>query len=167
MLVHESLLRDNTAIPLKYDEENQVPSKILFRSEACVVLIESGIETCKSCKSFDKKKVVKTKKVVTPASKFAPLSKTSRAKLVLSLVKERIQTKKLQCQVERLQSEMDTKGISVSSGMAKDINSIMKNQGDSSPFMKLFWKEQKKMSAQGNFVYHPMLIRFCLSLASK
>ena len=63
---------------------------------------------------------------------------------------------------------MESKGIAVSSGMADDINAIMKNQSeDSSPFMKLFWREQKKLSSQGNYVYHPMMIRFCLSLASK
>ena len=37
------------------------------------------------------------------------------------------------------------------------------------PFTKLFWQEQKKF-AQGNSLairYHPMIIRFCISLASK
>ena len=38
------------------------------------------------------------------------------------------------------------------------------------PFMKLFWEQQKQFtknkSATSN-CYHPMIIRFCLSLASK
>ena len=37
------------------------------------------------------------------------------------------------------------------------------------PFIKLCWQEQKKL-AQGNSLairYHPMIIRFCISLASK
>ena len=155
------------AIPLKYDEENQVPNKILYRFSACWALIENG-EICSGCKSCVQKNVLKPQKVITPASKFAPLSRTNRAKVILALIKERARAKELAEKVEKLQNEMDTKGITVSSGMANDINRIMKNNEDnSSPFMKLFWKEQKKMSNQGNFVYHPMLIRFCLSLASK
>ena len=37
-----------------------------------------------------------------------------------------------------------------------------------SPFMKPFWELQKSSQNKGSGVrYHPMIIRFCLSLASK
>ena len=36
-----------------------------------------------------------------------------------------------------------------------------------SPFMKLFWNQQKLLSNNGCKKYHPMIIRFCLSLAFK
>ena len=38
-----------------------------------------------------------------------------------------------------------------------------------SPFMRLFWEEQPKylQSSQNNVKYYPMIIRYCLSLASK
>ena len=38
-----------------------------------------------------------------------------------------------------------------------------------SPFMKLFWKEQKKYLSINPKArkYHPIIIRFCLSLAAK
>ena len=38
-----------------------------------------------------------------------------------------------------------------------------------SPFMKFFWKEQQKYlkSLSNGIRYHPMIIRYCLSLASK
>ena len=65
------------------------------------------------------KKPLKRKKVVTPASKFSPLSKTSLVKLILSLVKDRSQTKKLQCQLERLQNETDTKEFLYHQGWSK------------------------------------------------
>ena len=54
--------------------------------------------------------------------------------------------------------------------MSHDFASII-DQGSKSmtPFMRLFWKEQRKMFChlmQGQR-YHPMMIRFCLSLHSK
>ena len=37
-----------------------------------------------------------------------------------------------------------------------------------SPFMKLFWEQQKSSQKKRSGVrYHPMIIRFCLSIASK
>ena len=33
--------------------------------------------------------------------------------------------------------------------------------------MKLFWDEQRKSMSSGSHRYHPMIIRFCLSLATK
>eukprot|EP00111_Clytia_hemisphaerica_P001296 TCONS_00003711-protein len=98
--------------------------KILYRSLACGTLIESE-EICSGCKCCVKKNVLKPKKEITPASKFAPLSRTNRAKVILALVKERARVKELAGKVEKLQSEKETKVISVSSGMSKDINRIM------------------------------------------
>ena len=37
-----------------------------------------------------------------------------------------------------------------------------------SPFMKLFWEQQREVIGKGTGVrYQPMIIRFCLSLAAK
>ena len=38
-----------------------------------------------------------------------------------------------------------------------------------SPFMKFFWEEQQKYLKSSSTVtaYHPMIIRYCLSLAAK
>ena len=47
---------------------------------------------------------------------------------------------------------------------------MSENLGKMTPLMKLFWEQQKQFtknkSATSNR-YHPMIIRFCLSLASK
>ena len=45
----------------------------------------------------------------------------------------------------------------------------MENNNNVSPFVTLFWDEQKQL-ANGNpnaIKYHPMMIRFCISLAAK
>ena len=50
------------------------------------------------------------------------------------------------------------------------VPTIMSNVGkDISSFVQLFWQEQKKslsVTADG-IIHHPMIIRFCLSIASK
>lgn len=50
---------------------------------------------------------------------------------------------------------------------SKILNSA--NDADITPFMKLFWEPQKKLfsSSSKSVRYHPMIIRFCLSLAAK
>ena len=91
--------------------------------------------------------------------------------------KERAERKKLECENKLLQAEIDrvrneikTSGIKVDAEFESDIQHIMKNNiGNASPFMKMFWKEQKKAFVDNKNVskYHPMIIRFCLSLAAK
>ena len=47
---------------------------------------------------------------------------------------------------------------------------ISENLGKMTPFMKLFWEQQKQFTENKSKTskrYHPMIIRFCLSLASK
>ena len=44
---------------------------------------------------------------------------------------------------------------------------MRQNEETLTPFMKLFWSEQKKYHAKGQTRYHPMIIRFALSLAMK
>jgi len=59
----------------------------------------------------------------------------------------------------------------VTSDLNDDMVNIMKDADQSkvSPFMKFFWEEQQKYlkSASKSVRYHPMVIRYCLSLASK
>uniref|UniRef100_A0A7M5WZ49 Uncharacterized protein n=1 Tax=Clytia hemisphaerica TaxID=252671 RepID=A0A7M5WZ49_9CNID len=71
------------ATPLKYDKEVQVPPEIRYRSDVCEVLVAGSREICRICNSSEKKKDVKDKSNLTPASKFAPLSKTNPQKVIL------------------------------------------------------------------------------------
>ena len=55
--------------------------------------------------------------------------------------------------------------------MSEDLISIVSKTGQCtiSPFIKFFWEEQQKylkISSKG-IKYHPMIIRYCLSLAPK
>ena len=102
-----------------------------------------------------------------PASKFAPLSATNPNRVKKALIEERIKNKKLTLDVKYLEKEIEKKRVSLPTDLASDIESILENNSSVSPFMNLFWSEQKKLLHSKNFKYHPMIIRFCLSLAAK
>ena len=68
-----------------------------------------------------------------------------------------------------MQEQIQTSGVHLPSEIVKDIHTIMsKSEDDASPFVKLMWEEQKQaLQKQKVSRYHPMIIRFCLSLATK
>ena len=67
--------------------------------------------------------------------------------------------------------EIKTSSVKVSTELNTDMITIMSNtdQSEISPFMKFFWEEQQKYlnSSPTGIRYHPMIIRYCLSLAAK
>ena len=171
--------------PCEYSEENNEPctSKVYIRPKTCELLINGNSDnsTCRSCVEFPakakKEAAVKQKILSTPPLLNAPLRYTNPEKVTLALQKERAERKKLECENKLLQAEIDrvrneikTSGIKVDAEFESDIQHIMKNNIDNaSPFMKMFWKEQKKACEDNKNVskYYPMIIRFCLSLAAK
>ena len=69
-----------------------------------------------------------------------------------------------------MQEQINLIVVVVTSVLKDDIHDLMENNLEAvSPFMKLFWKEQKKYLSINpkDRKYHPMIIRFCLSLAAK
>ena len=64
--------------------------------------------------------------------------------------------------------EVNSASIKIDNQLSWDIDTIMSaNIEKASPFMKLFWNEQIKNFDQKSRRYHPMIIRFCLAIASK
>ena len=77
-------------------------------------------------------------------------------------------TKELENVIARMQKEISSKKITINSSIADDIEEVMNKNLNVSPFMKLFWEQQKSSQNKGSGVrYHPMIIRFCLSIALK
>ena len=69
-----------------------------------------------------------------------------------------------------MQEQINLIGVEVTPVLKDDIHDLMKNNLEAvSPFIKLFWKEQKKYLSINPKArkYHPMIIRFCLLLAAK
>ena len=69
-----------------------------------------------------------------------------------------------------MQSELLKSNVEVDQELSDDFTQIL-DSADSriTPFMNLFWQEQKKLFSKSptGVRYHPMIIRFCLSLAAK
>ena len=83
--------------------------------------------------------------LTSPAHKFAPLSKTSKVRINLALQQERRKCKELEGKLEKMNSEIYLNSVNVTESMNNDLVDIMNNVGkDISPFMQLFWQEQKK-----------------------
>ena len=83
----------------------------------------------------------------------------------------RTENKELKMKLGKLQEEISKVSLPVSADLSNDLKSIIleTDQRNISPFMRLFWEEQQKylQSSPNNVKYHPMIIRYCFSLASK
>lgn len=77
----------------------------------------------------------------------------------------------LERQLNEMRVELEKTNIEVDHELSNDFSKILNSANDAeiTPFMKLFWEQQKKLfsSSSKGVRYHPMIIRFCLSLAAK
>jgi len=72
--------------------------------------------------------------------------------------------------LDEMKKEIKYSSIEIDHALRKDITyTIGKSDGNITSFMELFWQEQKKLlrSTNSGVRYHPMIIRYCLSLATK
>ena len=67
-----------------------------------------------------------------------------------------------------MRQQIASESVSVGETLSNDIQQIMSNNKENvTPFMKIFWEQQIEANQKGSMMYHPMIIRFCLSLAAK
>ena len=130
---------------------------------------------CSECQIADaaesKRPARASRKMQTPVKDKAPLSNTSHDRLVISLKEKRLECKELKGKVEETRASIRNNSVPIASELHSDLLTILSGQSlDSFPMMKIFWKQQQKAMACGNarqMRWHPMMIRFCLSLAIK
>ena len=113
-----------------------------------------------------------TKNQNTPAKLKAPISVTHPNKIKLALQQEREKNKLLQQELQQIKKSIDTSSQPISKDVHKDFVKIFSEHSKKhniSPFMKLFWEEQQKYlsTSKKGIRYHPMVIKYCLNLASK
>ena len=164
-------------MPCEIDIDNILNSpnqaKNYRRPNDCELMLLNDLN-CKKCtkfvKQYEKQNRAKEAIVNTPVKRNAPLTKTHPNRVQLALKEERAKSAELQKTIDKMRKEIQCGSVKVDDKLATDLEKIMSdNLDNASPFMKLFWEEQKK-NFDGNKnarVYHPMIIRFCLSLASK
>ena len=139
------------AVPCKLDlnsHDNSMQSHIFKRSKD-FLLLHNNTAMCVECNSFDSKirkdTALKTKIMNTPAHQKAPLTKTHPNRVKLALQKERLKCSQLQKKVgQQMQQEITSQGVKLDDQLSSDINKIMTESIDISPFMKLFWEQQKE-----------------------
>ena len=160
VIICEPDLQTESDIPIKTESYE--------RSKTCNILLNQG-GVCISCeKNSIKQKKVK-QNLLKPAHRNAPLSKTNPERIILSLKQQRKENKDLQNKIKMMEREISSNSVIVDEELGLDFQKIMsENDKNITPFMKLFWEQQQKSFGKGTTVrYHPMIIRFCLSLASK
>ena len=165
------------AIPYQVtsQEQLQFPAKsvVYNRPKRCLVLKESDgqCENCMKIENRTAKEVQrKGKNLCIPAKPKAPVSATHPTRLKLTLQQQRLKCSQLQKEIEEMRLAINSSSVSVDPKLDQDVKGIISTEGSKmSPFMKLFWEQQQKaFNNNYNAIrYHPMIIRFCLSLAAK
>ena len=165
------------AIPYQVtsQEQLQFPAKsvVYNRPKKCLVLKESDGQ-CENCMKIENKTAKevqrKGKNLCIPAKPKAPVSATHPTRLKLTLQQQRLKCSQLQKEIEEMRLAINSSSVSVDPQLDQDVKGIISTEGSKmSPFMKLFWEQQQKaFNHNYNAIcYHPMIIRFCLSLAAK
>ena len=161
------------------DSENdycQFPNEGHWRTKGCSLLIEQENNVCESCSEYcavaEKARKGKENRQSKPAHIKAPVSKTDPERLKLTLQEQRLRCAQLERELNEMREELKNTNIEVDHEMSKDLTNILGSAADKSkmtPFMRLFWEQQQRLfsSSQRGVRYHPMIIRFCLSLAAK
>lgn len=177
--VHDMKSKDLISHIVPCDIDTQVEYELPFqtigyeRSKDCLVLHEED-RICLNCEKIHQKhKKFQKAKSYTPVHPNTPLSKTNPEQIIMELKEQRKEVKELRNKLTKMENEIKlNSSVIVDEELGQDIFRIMDDNSESmssiSPFMKLFWEQQKKLFGKGTGVrYHPMIIRFCLSLASK
>ena len=168
----------NHVIPLRTDPvslaetSSPYPRKEYWRDMKCLVLSPSA--RCVSCTQHLKVSLkmmgVKKKNLEKPAHLNAPISKTAPERIKLTLQQQRLHCANLEAQLADMRDELQRSSVKIDHQLSNDLTEITSSSETKlSPFMELFWQQQKKLfsSSPTGVRYHPMLIRFCLSLAAK
>ena len=153
------------AIPYHVTSQDdlQLPAKSIIynRPKNCLVLQESEAQ-CQICFQREKKLAKdfkrKSKNLYNPAKPKAPVSATHPNRLKLTLQQQQLKCTQLQKEIEELRLAINYSGISVDPQLDKDVKFIMSREHSRiSPFMKLFWDQQQKLSTAITMLFATIL----------
>jgi hypothetical protein len=118
-------------------------------------------------KSVSKQKEKHNVQPPQPLKDKAPLSQSSKKRLVATVQRQRVVCKELEGRISQLEKEIAKNSVPIDETLEKDILAKLADSGDEiTPHMRVFWEQQRKMLASPKFGrrYHPHIIRFCLSI---
>lgn len=166
-------------VAIDYNDLDEFCSSTRFMTETtsrsinCHVLLEK-ILNCDECQKSQKLSEAKLYRKNTrksePAKLKAPISSTSAVRLKLAMQDHRLKCQQLEEELRKMKIELKSNSLDISEDLNNDLLAIIdENNTKFTPFMKLFWEEQKKnlnAVATGRR-YHPMIIRWCMSISAK
>ena len=80
----------------------------------------------------------------------------------------RPQCRQSQARVKGMEVEIGKNSLDIKTELSHDLVTVIsQNRQAMSPFMKLFWEQRNASRSPTSHRYHPMIIRWCLSIASK
>ena len=97
------------------------------------------------------------------------MSKTDPERIKLTLQEQRLKCAQLEQALFEMRVELEKSRMEIENELSNDFLKILDSADTKiTPFMKLFWQEQRKLFIRSTtgVRYHPMIIRFCLSLAA-
>ena len=163
-VIHDSLGEE--------EEEQQFPHKGFWKAKGCL-LLNQQVDICNECDEFvssvENARKGKESQSAKPAHVKAPVSKTDPERIKLTLQGQRLRCAELERQSNDMQAELKKSNIEIDHELSDDFSRILGSAQNITPFMSLFWQEQKKLFSKSStgVRFHPMIIRFCLSLAAK
>ena len=149
-------MRHTIPIEQMFYEEAGPPfqAHVFIRSEHCQLLCNDI--SCSDCvkmeKSLGKTKKNTAKRATEPLKGNAPLSGSSKERLICTVKKQRLVCKDLEGRIAELTQEMESNSIPVNETMEKDMLAILADRSDEvTPHMKVFWEQQRKLLAMPKF----------------
>ncbi|XP_066925034.1 uncharacterized protein [Clytia hemisphaerica] len=165
------------SVPMSCDphyEDTLYKCMYFYRHTSCFILSdETQCEVCSSFdKSIEKSEQARSRRILEPAKDKAPVSLTSPDRLRLTLQAKRLTCKQLEQRIQEMNLALRKSSVDIGE-IGDDMITIIGDLGNDlkerTPFMNLFWQQQKKLfsASKSGRRFHPMLIRFCLSLVAK
>ena len=155
------------------EEQQQFPHKGFWRAKGCL-LIQEKEEACSVCTTYagcaNSAQKAKESRSSKPAHLNAPVTKTDPERIKLTLQEERLKCAQLEQALSEMRVELEKSSMDIDNELSNDFIKILDSADTKiTPFMKLFWQEQRKLFTRSTtgVRYHPMIIRFCLCLAAK
>ena len=121
-------------------------------------------------KNYFQKYITKIKRFCIPVKPKVPVSLMSPDRIKLTLQDQRLKCEQLQEKIDDMAIELKKSSFSVDNKLSGDLIQVFSNaeRSNVTDFMNLCWQQQHKLfSSSAKAVrIHPLIIRFCLSLAT-
>lgn len=127
------------------EEQQQFPHKGFWRAKGCLLIQEQG-EACCVCTTYAGCANSAQKAKESRSSMNAPVSKTDPERIKLTLQEQRLKCAQLEQALFEMRVELVKSSMEIDNELSSDFVKILDSADTKiTPFMKLFWQEQRKL----------------------